>query len=148
MKSRLSSLLACTLLLMLTGCSTLPPYVPPGGDPSQYATILKSEQNIGVHLVDDKHAMTAWEFVFNNYPSAVRVTPGKHTIVVTLATQGGGNNMWSLWLVAEPGKRYLLRDEFGENGRVRCWLEDLSDGKAVGGLTGSVDEPEPRTKTP
>lgn len=79
--------------------------------------------------------------------------PGKHTIQISnaFASFGMVSCYLNLWLVAEAGKKYVVKSECiveqnkGDNTSsryFRCWIEDASSGKPVGGFVGSSDEPE------
>lgn len=74
-----------------------------------------------------------------NHPESLYVTPGKHVLdiyyndVVHFAKG-------ELWLVAEPGKTYLLITIKKGYGCIFFFQEEDS-GKTVGGIKGSVDEP-------
>ena len=133
-------ILACVVILTVSSCSTVPLYRLPSESTANCATIFQSESSLGVYEVDGIRAVTTWQVISRDLPSETKLAPGKHTIV-TIMLNGGADVFTSLWLVAEPNKRYLLRQEFTGNNMVHFWFEDLSNGKVLVGLTGSVDEP-------
>ncbi|NCC51920.1 MAG: hypothetical protein EOM20_11985 [Spartobacteria bacterium] len=66
------------------------------------------------------------------------VLPGKHNIRAKYEYQ----SMYAfgdLWLVAEAGKTYTVKAE-SKGYSVHFWIED-TEGKVVGGIKGSDDEP-------
>jgi hypothetical protein len=73
------------------------------------------------------------------HPQEVVVLPGKHRIRVQV-TNGLGNGLADLWLVAEAGKKYVAKLET-DFGGFEVWLEDAETGARVGGIVGSDDEP-------
>jgi len=130
---------------MLAGCtSTRPRYQQPAGDPSSLATLKMSQRHLGIFAIDGADALSVSQYVFSGqgFPESYYVTPGKHTV---LAIDGGRENSMTLWILAEPGKEYLLRMESGDH-RYRMWFEDASNGRVVGGLVGSDDEPKEPVK--
>lgn len=141
-------LLACGLLLgLVSGCaSSRVSYVPPTGLPSELSQIKTSGAS-GVESIDDKAVMSLWRLSSPKaYPDDVVVlVPGEHRIhVVASGYQFPPPHAW-LWLVAEQGKDYVLKDETtktdGGGNRVRFWLEDATTGIPVGGIAGSDDDP-------
>jgi hypothetical protein len=141
-------LLACGLLLgLVSGCaSSRVSYVPPTGLPSELARIKTSGAS-GVESIDGKAVMSIWRLAsLKAYPDDVVVlAPGKHRVhAVASRYEFPPPNAW-LWLVAEPGTDYALKDETtktdGGGNRVRFWLEDATTGMPVGGLAGSDDDP-------
>jgi len=73
------------------------------------------------------------------HPNIVYVLPGKHNFTVKYKHSNwyaSGN----LWLVASEGKSYTIKSVIkGYN--ILLWMEDSETGEAVGGITGSEDEP-------
>jgi len=141
-------LLACGFLLgLVSGCaSSRVRYEPPTGLPSELARI-KTSGSSGVESIDDKQVMSFLRLTKPGaYPNeVVTLAPGNHRIhVVASGYQMPPPHMW-LWLKAEPGKDYVLKDEAskadGGGFRVRFWLEDATSGQAVGGIAGSDDDP-------
>jgi hypothetical protein len=135
-------LLAIIMASMLLGCapgrtSSLQPAVAS----SSKATLKMSEKYLGILMIDDVKSMSASEFTFSGgtgFPRTYIVTPGKHTV---LAIFGKGVKM-NLWIVAEAGKEYLLKINCSSRGSSRMWFEDTSNGRTVGGVVGSDDEPK------
>ena len=130
---------------MLAGCGTnRPRYQQPTGDQSSLAILKMSQKYLGIHNIDGADAISFSQYMFSGdgFPETYFVTPGKHTV---LAISGGLENQMALWILAEPGKEYLLRMESGY-GAFRMWFEDASNGRSVGGLVGSDDEPKGSVK--
>lgn len=149
MRSRINQIAGVIAIGFLTGCATPDLYQPPAGNNAELARIRNSDKWVTVLNVDDKMTLTTMQFLRSNYPDMTVLTPGKHHIrAVTVISYKGGRvdhpfSPW-LWLVAEPGKDYMLKRELGTNNpiTVRFWLEDPVSGKEVGGLAGSDDEPD------
>lgn len=92
-------------------------------------------ESAGIQKVDNTMV-----FVADDPSTEVHVLPGKHDIDVYY---GGGMTIAraSLWLVAEPGKKYIVKGKNVGGGKARIWLEEAETGRIVGGFKGSEDEP-------
>lgn len=132
--------LVTIVVSVLVGCATgRPSYQQPAGDSSSLATLRMSEKFLGIILIDGAVSMSMSQLVFSGYPGTYIVTPGKRRV---RAIWFKAENRMDLWVLAEPGKEYLLRGKFENGTRFRLWFEDTSNGKVVGGLVGSEDEPK------
>lgn len=126
----------------LVGCvSTEILYQPPDIERNSLATVKMKDGSVGVFTVDGVQAMSSQEWVFNKFKSEVLLAPGKHTLRLAFTHNGNTQLIPDVWLVAEPGKTYVLK-AVEKEGRVKSWLEDAQTGKEVGGYAGSDDEPQ------
>ena len=148
MRSRVHQIAGVIAISLLTGCATPDLYQPPTGNHAELARIRNSDKWCTVLNVDGKITVSTMQFLRGKFPDPIVLTPGKHHIraQATIAYEGGrvdhSLSPW-LWLVAEPGKDYILKGEHGTNYpiTIRFWIEDPISGKEVGGLAGSDDEP-------
>jgi hypothetical protein len=122
-----------------TGCTTHVQMYPGEALEAGKQAIIRSDNETGDHIgifkVDNK--ITTLSPI---RAREVSVLPGKHTIFV-LVEYPFSHASGSLWLVAEPGGRYIVK-ESSDWRRVTMWIEDEKTGKKVGGITGSDDEPQ------
>ena len=107
-----------------------------------------------ISAVDDKSfGSVNYHIGSNNFPSGVRLLPGKHVLtIVASPTEFNGDigncgtnvKTYQVWFIAEAGHHYLAwyRYEFDfstcKSGVV---MVDTTTNKPVGGLEGSSDEP-------
>ncbi|RLB28108.1 MAG: hypothetical protein DRG66_04220, partial [Deltaproteobacteria bacterium] len=140
-KNMIFCLVIFVILSCSAGCATAPYKAYSGPDlPRDKVAKIIGEIKTGVYPekititgVDNKP--TADFF----YPNIVYVLPGKHNFTIKYKHSNwyaSGN----LWLVASEGKSYTIKSVIkGYN--ILLWMEDSETGEAVGGITGSEDEP-------
>lgn len=126
------------LLLGLAGCASLEyVYQPNASGGEQPAVVRIYQNNMGVQRVDGLSVLSGVQTPLSRYPSKVMLKPGKHTLLV-----GSYTDMTKLWLVAKPGREYVLKYNSNLSDSGRFWLEDSRSGETVGGCSGSDDEPK------
>ena len=150
--NRMKYVLISTIILIVLGCASVPPYKAYQGEkkPSELAVIqcdsehtsnvfVALDERLYISKIDGKstfnfaHALTANQ----EYPEKAYVEPGRRYL--EFRYQGRGYAKMDLWLDAEAGKTYIVRKEAG-GGKVRLWIEEKGTGKVVGGIRGG--EPE------
>jgi hypothetical protein len=122
------------------GCATK--FTDPVGDTSSMATLVTSDGAIGILSIDGEVATSPSRVLWSGkgLPGKYYVAPGKHKV---LAMLWGPETRFSLWIVTEPSKEYLLRGDFSN-----LWFQDLQTGRLVGGRAGSADEPPDKDGKP
>ena len=140
-KNMIFCLAIFVILSCSSGCATAPYKAYSGPDlPRDKVARIIGEIKTGVYPekititgVDNKP--TADFF----HPNIVYVLPGKHNLTIKYKHSNwyaSGN----LWLVASEGRSYTIKSVIkGYN--ILLWMEDSETGEAVGGITGSEDEP-------
>ncbi|MEM9101856.1 MAG: hypothetical protein AAGB12_06000 [Pseudomonadota bacterium] len=76
-----------------------------------------------------------------DYVNEIHLLPGKHTARLTYRHHHFYDRHFDLWFVAEPGKTYIGK-YYLFNNAVRVWIEEEKTEEKVGGIVGSIDEPE------
>lgn len=115
-------------------------------------TVEKSEKSHGelsIVRVDGKQTVEIYAprfFGLVKYANEVSVLPGKHRIVIEYSGSIGFYRpeeyaFGHLWVLAEAGEIYIIKKRL-EGYSVKMWLENIRDGKKVGGYVGSDDEPK------
>ena len=140
------------LLALLTGCSTVKPYraYPDKTLPKDQVAkivpetmgggiLVSMNRTVVIERVDGKRTYGWWYPRNDVMPLRdVYVLPGKHTIGLKFQS-GSLYARGDLWFVAEAGKSYFVTA--GTKGyEVHFMIKDV-DGKPVGGISGSEDEP-------
>ena len=102
---------------------------------------------VGILIVDGEWVFKyITEFSTSNLVGEVYVLPGKHTIVTSMVIRYHflfeAHTSSNLWLVAEPGGKYVVKTVLKERPvQIQMWIENERTGKPVGGIVGSDDEP-------
>jgi hypothetical protein len=115
---------------------------------AQHFKALGMTQVKGVTIVTLDGKDQHYGLIHINYPTSIRLTPGRHRIRL-----GYEDNIWGaytdLWLEAEAGKAYAGRAQVNPDRTVHLWIEEADTGRLVGGIDGGeAPSPAPSADAP
>jgi hypothetical protein len=153
---RLGNTARWTFLIILSslfiGCAT-PPYkaYDDVSLTSDKVATIKAMGNRGIDVIFGFTAIDGKSIVslltkaipLKKPPQEISVLPGKHTLEIYYAKGQYQPITVDRWIVAEAGKTYWVQYNFDYT-KVAIWIQD-SEGKLVGGVVGSDDEPKDET---
>lgn len=141
-----SSILVLVVALCSSGCTYVSTdkvyqaYPDKKLDASQISKITAIQPSGCYHVFISSidHSLTYLPFMPR--PGEVDVLPGPHRLSITHKCElTGWHADAKLWVITEAGKVYSIHDE-GDSYQRKIWITD-PDGKTVGGIEGSADEP-------
>ena len=152
MRHILITLLTC---ISIIGCSTSPKYIYTGDKiPQDQMAIIQRDfetkhsirvtlnKRVRIVKIDNKtiEPLAALFDEFYTKQPKIYIEQGKHIVDIQYEYGSLFANT-KLWFVAESGKSYSAKAKT-KSYSVFMWIEDDSTGEHVGGVVGSVDEPE------
>ena len=138
----MKKLLSILIIITISSCSV---YQRPNIPSEQLATLMLEQKeggilpagSVAIKKIDGmKPSSSTWIL---RHRSPLEIAPGKHTLDLDYIFGTSSGDM-SLWFIAEPGIKYIVRGKV-TGYKFLLWVEEFDSGKVVGGLKGSADEP-------
>jgi|GEM_PF-3335451 len=107
---------------------------------TKHKFLVGINKRVQILKVDKKTTYNILDALVNAPPKTVQLLPGKHDVFLKFE-QYDRFAYGKVWFIALAGRSYRVKSETRGYG-VCFWIEDEATGLPVGGIKGSVDEPE------